>query len=54
MKAADYVEQIMRTPGRTVRAAMLERVPRHMRDRVRAEVEWRWRERTRNTRNRQR
>lgn len=53
MNALDYVSQIMRERSRETRAALLERVPYHMRERVRREVEQRWQRRAQaNTRNR--
>lgn len=52
MNHCDYVKQIMRERCRETRAALLEKVPFNLRERVRREVEWRWRERQANTRSR--
>ena len=47
MKVDDYVNNILRGKTRQERLAMLQLVPSHLREKVRAIVEWKWE--TRNT-----
>ncbi len=49
MNASEYVSQIVRCRSRPERKRVLEQVPYHLRDKLKAEVEHKWK--SRNTRN---